>query len=510
NCLQYGALDAWAHQAAFEMETELEQVVHQIVPRVSVYSWQHLNLYYFMMAAKWYRIMWQALGHHFNGAKLHIFVCDNPLSYYFNSFVPSTALIHYCSQNGIELMAYPYGEKAPNTQLVPDLRGVRPPNDNEEILAHMPTCMYDIHYFNRETQASGKTILNLESKYFNMPVAHHQHLTIAPMAELLHTVPEAWRAALPELRQQLLHTLEKLLAPHLPINYYRIRQAEHIADIYVAQMLSLGLLNQYFGAKKPAKLLLSDHDCDFHGPLIAFAEQHHLPVLYVPHSKTTSDIFFRYKNITCYSHPIQGDVILSPDGRSVPNPKLNFPETFRFTNTMPGPVKKVAILLQVISLNGIYVTRYGAYMDGVKRMVAWCRKMGLEFSIRCKPSYSLIKLLSEETGVDGVALVEAANLPMATYAESSDLCLMYDAPTSAELEFLTRGIPVLNPIPKPLVNIESMVCNPNVITPNVMDEVLRQATLLVQDPVALEAFRRKQTLAYVNLFQNAQPLRVFL
>lgn len=510
NCLLYGALDTWAHNSAFELESEIERVVQSLVPRVSVHGWQHLSLYYLLMAAKWYNVMWQAQSHHFQGRKLHIFVCNNPASYYFNSFVPSTSLIFHANHNGIELAAYPYGEKAANTDLVPALHGVRAPNDAEEILAHLPTCMYDIHYFNREIQASGKTILNLEAKYFNMPVAHHEHLTIAPQAELLPTVPEAWRTALPEIRNQLLLALDGLLKPYLPIDYYRVRQSEHIADIYVAQMLSLGLLNQYFSVKKPARLLLSDHDCDFHGPLIGFAEQHHIPVLYVPHAKTTSDIFFRYKNLTCLTHPIQGDAILAPDGRSVNNPKLNIPESFHFVTGTTTPIKKVALLLQVISLNGIYVTRYGAYMDGVKRMVAWCRKHGLEFSIRCKPSYSLIKLLAEETGVDGVTLIETANMPMAEYAQSNDLCFMYDAPTSAELEFLTRGIAVLNPIPKPLVNVESMVCNPNVIPRDSMDEMLRVATMLLQDPLSLEAFRRKQYLAYMNLFGQAQALRVFL
>ena len=510
NCVMYGALDAWAHNAAAELETELAAVAREVMPEVSIDCWQHLNLYYLFMAVKWYGVMWQALGSHFQGHKLHLFICNNPLAYYFNSFVPSVLLLNYATSNGIEFAGYTYGEKESITDVVMNLPGVRPASDEEFLLAHMPTCMYDIHYFNREMQASGKRIVNLDAKYFNMPVWGHETFPVARFAQMLPHLPPGFAARLPELRFQLLTKLDTLLRPHIPTNHYRVRQCEHISEIYAAQIMSYGLLEQYFAQCLPSKLLTSDHDCDFHGPLISFAEHHHLPVLFVPHSKTTSDVFFKYKNITCHTHPIQGDVIVTPSGRLLSNPKINFPENFRFTTSMPGGIRKVALLLQVISLNGIYVTRYGPYIDGVKKMVAWCRKHQLAFSIRCKPSYSIIKLLSEETGVDGTSLIETANMPMAEYAEASDLCLMYDSPTSAEMEFLTRGIPVLNPIPKPLVNIESMVCNPQVVPRDTMDEMLRQATVFVNDPVSLEQFRRKQFRDYLNLFQNAQALRVFL
>ncbi len=508
--LQYGALDSWAHHAAFDMEAELDAVAREVIPGVSIYSWQHLNLYYLCMAVKWYGVMWQALGSHFSGHKLYLFICDNPLAYYFNSFIPSVLLLNYANSNGIEFAAYTYGEKPSVTDMVPDLQGVRAVSDQETILTHMPTCMYDIHYFNRETQASGKKIVNLEAKYFNMPVWAHESLGVKRFAELLPTVSGEWQARLAELRMQLMTQLDTLFRAHIPINHYRIRQAEHVAEVYMSQMLAWILLNQYFAQSKPSKLLMADHDTDFHGPLIAFAEQHHLPVLFVPHSKTTSDIFFKYKNITCFTHPMQGDIILNPEGRSLHNPKLNFPEILRFGTIQLGPVRRVSLLLQVISLNGIYVTRYGPYMEGVKKMVAWCRKHDLAFTIRCKPSYSIIKLLAEETGVDGVALIEAANMPMAAYAESSDLCLMYDSPTSAEMEFLTRGIPILNPVPKPLVNIESMVANSSVIPRDTMDEILRTATNLIHDPVRLDQFRLTQFRDYVNLFHHAQALRTFL
>ncbi len=87
---------------------------------------------------------------------------------------------------------------------------------------------------------------------------------------------------------------------------------------------------------------------------------------------------------------------------------------------------------------------------------------------------------------------------------------MYDAPGPDGLEFLSRGIALLNPIARPLVNSERVACNPAVVPREGMDEILRVATMLLQDPLSLEAFCRKQYLGYVNLFGAAQALRVFL
>ena len=510
NCPLYAALEGWAHQTAFEMEADIARAINNVVPRVSVVSWQHASLVHLLLAAKWHSVMWRANKQHFQGNRLHIFIVNQPVSHDFHSFVPATTLVHYASEQAIELLAYQYGEKPANTDLVPALRGVREPNEADEILVHLPGCGQDIDYFNRELGASGKTILNLQAKYFNLAVAHHEQFGLGTMEELLPALPEAWRAALPALREQLLPCLDGLFKAHIPVNHYRLLQAGQMADLYLAQLLSLGLLNQYFSLKKPSRLLLSDHDGDFHGPLLAFAEQHHVPVLYLAHAKTTPDICSRYKNITCLSHPIQGDVILAPDGRSVPNPKLNFPEHSQFSTGHIAPIKQVAIVLPRFSPAGIYSTRYAVYMDGVKRMVAWCRKHDLAFALRCNLAAPMMKLLAEATGMDAASLIETAKLPLADYAQQSDLCFMYDAPDAAGLEFLRRGIALLNPVPKPLVNSEGAGCNPAVVPRENMDEILRVATMLLQDPLSLEAFRRKQYLAYMNLFGPAQALRVFL
>jgi len=98
DCLIYAELDSWAHRSAFELETKIEAVAQQNVPHVSIFGWQHLSLYYLMMTVKWYNTMWEGLIRNFHGATLHVFVCDNPLSYYFNSFIPSTILVHCASK----------------------------------------------------------------------------------------------------------------------------------------------------------------------------------------------------------------------------------------------------------------------------------------------------------------------------------------------------------------------------------------------------------------------------
>ena len=503
--------DAAAHDLAYHFERRLQPLIQRAVPGLSVEGWQHYNLYFLFSALLWNRAIWPAMLERLAGSKLYLFICDTPLAYYFNSFVPSTMLMAQATRLGIEIAPFTYKPKDDSlTRRVPALHEVRPAGEANLLLAHLPTCMYDIRHFNGELAASGKKVVNVQGKYFNMPVAAHETIGTVDWDEVLPHLPPLWASQLPALQRALAGEIDSILAEYLHLPHFRQRQAEHLSEVYCGQLVMLALLDRHFQHSKPERLLLVDHDTDYHGPLIAFARRHQLPVLYVPHSKTTSDIFFDYPNLTCLTHPIQGDLVLRPDGRRAAQATLAFPEQFEFATLPLRPLAKVGILLQAVSLNGVYCTDLRPYLDGLKRMVDWCRDNGLAFTLRCKPAYFLISMLEEELGLDRDMLMAAVHMPMAEYAASCDLCLMYDAPTSAELEFLNRGIPVLNPVIKDMTNVEGMVADPAIIPRSSVTQALRTATTLLRDPAALDHFRRRQFAAYVTAYRDAQPLRVYL
>ncbi len=506
----FNAMDREAHRQAYAFEQRLAPLIARMAPGLSIAGWQHYNLYFLYMTLGWNEAIWPAMAAHFSHCKLHVLVCDTPLAYYFNSFLPSAMLLDYCRRHAVELAPFTYPAKDAPPRLVPALAEVRPAGERQLLLAHLPTCMYDIGYFNTELAASGKKVLNLKGRYFNMPVVAHETIETAPQEALLAHLPPAWQAALPELQRVLTDEIDAILQAYPLLPHYRRRQAEHVAQVYCDQLVTLALLERHFEHSQPERLLLADHDTDFHGPLLTFAQRHQLPVLYVPHSKTTSDIFFDYGNLLCLTHPIQGDVILRPDGRRAAQASLAFPEQLQFATAPLKPLARIGILLQAVSLNGIYATDLPAYIEGLKQMVAWCRQHQLQFTLRCKPAYFLISMLEQELGLEREMLLSAVQMPMSEYAASCDLCLMYDAPTSAELEFLNRGIPLLNPVVKDMSNVEAMVADPDIIPRASVSQTLRTATTLLRDPVALDHFRRRQFTAYLAAYRDAQPLRAFL
>jgi hypothetical protein len=378
------------------------------------------------------------------------------------------------------------------------------------ILAHLPTCMYDIYHFNAELSATGKKVVNLKGKYFNMPVLSHETIETVQQDGMAVHLPAAWQERLPQLERALTAEIDAALQDYPLLPFYRARQAEHVAQVYCAQLVMLASLDRHFQHSKPRLLVMADHDTDYHGPLIAFAQRHHLPVLYVPHSKTTSDIFFDYRRLKVLTHPIQGDVIKRPDGTLADQATLAFPEVLQIHTLPLKRIAKVGILLQAVSMNAIYATDMKPYLDGIRQLVGWCRDNGLAFSLRCKPSYFLISILENALQIPREELTDAVQMDMADYAVTCDLCLMYDAPTSAEIDFIARGVPVLNPVIKDMTNVEAMVADTAIIPRAGVTQTLRAATALLRDPAELDRFRRRQFAAYVVKSQDALPLRRYL
>lgn len=510
NCPLYDELDADARATAFALEAELDMAVRDIVPDVSIAAWQHLNLYYLFMMLKWYSGLWNGLGNKLVGTQAHIFICDNPATYYFNSFIPSVLLLWYLKSHGIEFSGYTYGATDDVSLSIPDLSGVNEDGHIEQMLTHLPTCWYDVNYFHQEIKASGKQIINIEAKHFNIPVPAHKTLSLVNANDVFPGLPEPLRDTIDAFLQRVVETLDRYLAPYIVVGSYRERQVQHLGTLYRCQLLTYYQLNQHFEHSKPSKILLSDHDTGFHGPIVSFARKHFLPILLLPHSKISTDVEFEYRNITALTHPIQGREISDAGGKSVFNARLLYPETFSGSSLVGKGIKTVSFLLTAYSLNGVCFSRWASYIEGIRRIVAWSEENGIELKIRCKPSYSLFHLLAAEIGCDKTILYKNMAESMEQHVASCDLCLMYDSPTSADLYFLKNSVPILNLVDRPLTPNELAMCNPLVVPRESVGAGLRRLDGFKSDPVCFAAFRNAQFRNYIQLFQGARPLRSYL
>lgn len=509
NCPLYHELDASAHSAAFDLERTLDLEVRDIVSEVSIEGWQHLNLYYIFITLKWYTALWENFGNQLAGTKVHLFICDTPGSYYFNSFIPSILLLWNLKSNDIEFSGFTYGSKDDDGHLIPELPEGNQNEELEQLLIHLPTCWYDINYFFQEMISTGKTLINIEAKNFNIPLPAIKTLALTELESTLANLPEEIRTKINNFSRKLAEKLDRILQPHLVIPNYRQRQTQQISNTYCAQLVTYYQLSRYFKNSKPSRIVLSDHDAGFHGPIISFAQKHSLPVILLPHSKCVNDIEFKYRNITVLSHPIHGQEIFDANHKSVLNFKIAYPETFR-SSSIVGEIRTISLLLNSLSLNGFYFTRYQPYMQGIRQIVSWCNQNGIVLKIRCKPSYSIINLLERDIGVSAAELTRNANETMDQHAESCDLCLMYDMPTTGALHFLKCSIPILNPIVEYLAPSEMTLGNARLVPQESVENTLLRLKWFTSDPTTLFYFRAEQFRNYMALFQIARPLRAYL
>ena len=513
NSLDFIELDKWSHSVAFDIERELDRSVREIVPEVSIYSWQHLNYWYFFQAARWYSCLWGKVLKHFVDCKLHVMVSDNPAEYYFASFIPALFLMQRLQQHNIPFQSYTYGKKEDDTSVIPDLPGAGDVVGPHSILVHIPTCFYDYSYFNNELLASGKNVINLESKFksWDVPVTAATSVGITRIEDLDDTLFGNVREKAERFSSVIYERLESLLVPYIAPEIFRSRQCRHFSNIYKSQLVTFLMMEEYFNKQgRPSKVLISDHDTGFHGPIHSFARKYDIPVLMVPHSKVIPLLEFDRYNVTCLTHPIQGESITDCNGRGTLNFNLAYPENLVGSTIFPEQIKRVGLLLNSLGLNGVASGRYSSYLNGIKQIVQWCKNNNIQIGIRSRPREQLISRLSQETGFDQGEFQKWLKVSIVDFAKGHDICLMYGPPTTAAITFLQHSIPILNPLFGDIPKSEASVANTRVIPRGSVTTILGMLDSFVADPTNFFLFRNSQFNNYVSSFNNALPLRNFL
>lgn len=508
-CPDYPALVKAGHAQANSFERALQESVGSLLPAgTSLFGWQHLNLYYFFTAFDWYNGLWRDVLARLKDHKVHVFLNDNPSSYYWPSFMPALLLLQQLRTWRIAFAAQSYGQRPDESSVVLNLDPLTPATECWDVVTHVPTCFYDAPYFSAELQAAGKRSLDLIPKYWGVTLETTARANLLRLADQRRLYGE--QPPLAELDQALTARLDQLLQPYIATPDFRARQARQLSNLYQSQLVSLHMLEGYFAQHKPGKLLLSDHDSGYHGPLVSFAARHRLPVLVVPHAKTSDDTEFCYDGITMLTHPIQGLPLYDGCGKRLLQHRLGYAEEFSARSTPPLPLKKVGLLLNGLSLNGVQCTAWAPYLEGIRQIDSWCREQGLELAVRCRQGQSLVELLSGSTGITRETLLTGINCSLQAFADSVDLCLMYDAPTNADIEFLRKGIPIVNPVPAPLGKAEAATADIRVVPRDSVAGILALLDTFVADSNNLHAFRLHQFADYVGLFRNSYALRQLL
>jgi hypothetical protein len=505
----YVSLDIDAHAAALALETELD-AAQRNETGISILGWQHLNLYYLFITLQWYASLWETVGHQFAGRTAHVLINDNPAEYYFNSFVPSVLLVSFFQRQGMRFKAYEYGARGRPVYVVPDLGGQAPNGGADCLLTHVPTCFYDIEYFRDEIRASGKTVINFKSKFWDVPIAEGQQIGLVDMENALADLSLGEQQQIVKFTRQVEHGLRVHLTPHIKLPLYCDRQIEHIVQLFRGQLLTYLRLQRYFHPLSPGELILAEHDAGFTGPMLTFAVQRALPVIILPHSRASDDLTFSAEGVLVLTHPMQGQPVRDLHGRLVAQRLISIPERFSATNATGRGLQTISLLLNAQSLGGVLHVPTVPYLDGIKRLATWCRDHRVRLKIRCRPGYPIFGLLKVAVGVDPDTLAPSLHETIEEHARDCDLCVMYDMPTMGSLVFLRNSIPVLNPVVTTPPGGFLANAHPSVITTESLDATFQRLEAFASDPLALDIFRMAQFHAYLSLFQDARPLRTFI
>jgi hypothetical protein len=503
----YPALVDAAHARAFGLERDLAESLRPLLPEHTADAWQHLNLYYFFLTFLWYSRLWRELGGRLADGRAHVFINDNPVNYYWPSFLPGLLLLEQLRSWGVPFSAFTYGARPDESDVVMDFPAAGPLTEHFDLLTHLPTCFYDVDYFNEELRACGKTNINIQPKYWSVALEATQRINLLRLGERRNL---ADLPAFDVVAQALTERIDALLVPYISTADFRARQAGQWSNLYQSQVTSLHLMERFFEPARPKKLLLSDHDAGFHGPLISFAVKHSIPVLMVPHSKTSLDLDFACRDVTILTHPMQGVHPLNSERKRCLHFSLPYAETFSSRSSMPRPLRRVGLLLNGLSLNGILCSDFGAYVRGIQKVDRWCKENQIDLAIRCRQGQALTEILGEAIGLERSRIEADLKGSLQTFVQSIDLCLMYDTPTNAGIEFLRVGVPILNPIPAPLSRSEAATVNQLIIPSASVDTILAQMDSFVADENSLQVFCLGQFADYMGLFKSAYALRRFL
>jgi hypothetical protein len=499
-----------AHLSAEKMESELAEALDDLPLGVSIVSWQHLQWYYFFLQVQWYQKMWVTLLGGISCSMLHVFVCDKPQLYYFNSFLPSLLLLREAQNQGIQFSAYSYGSRPDPDVLVPNILDTEFENAEGSVLVHIPTCFYDVHHFNRELEATGKKITNFRSILFDVPVTARRHIEFVPIQQgkppSAQTVGEILTPATARIKAILLRTMQVVVG----VGRFAENQADYVALRYLQQFFTFFRLKEQYAHSRPSKLVISDHDAGFHGPLFSLASHYGIPVVTLPHSKFTYDFRHRHENITSLTHAIQVTEIHNGYGRRVNRAPVAYPEAARIGQPQLRELRKIGILLNAISLNGVLSSNYAKYVFGLREIDRFCRSQQLAFEVRGKLGYTISILLQSAVGLEKTTIPPPAGKTLLEFAAECELCLMFGAPTSAMLEFLSLGVPVLNPITEELTPTQLAGTHPDLIPIESVQETLARIAVFKKDPGMLLQFAVSQNKKLCDLLAEAKPMRSYI
>ena len=145
-------------------------------------------------------------------------------------------------------------------------------------------------------------------------------------------------------------------------------------------------------------------------------------------------------------------------------------------------------------------------MGSLKALVEVLRAHDVIIKLRARPGQTLYRRIETETGISIQQQRHESQGSMVDWGREVDLCLMYDTPTSGQIEFLKQSIPVAHVVLSDCAEWERSTLNRGIVPSLTLPEAQALRRSLIQDDRAYLAFRQKQFVAYLEAHCQGQSL----
>ncbi|MEY4591824.1 MAG: hypothetical protein RIR18_719 [Pseudomonadota bacterium] len=512
---KYSDVYKQASQSALQAGELMYSAIREICLIPDGFNWYYETLLYSYMYSNWYRLLGRYLVEHyveiFGQQKPLFLMYDNPGYMYFHSFIPAISVVEVLAGSDCQFDVFNYaqGESPANgvVDVVPDLFS-RPKIQPCALLFHLPTVMYDKDLLEQFIQCfKPEEVLGISPHYWDQSIGGDLAVPLVLTNSVIPVLPAEFRENVIKLCEQIRQSAETILQNLIATPFIRERQVKFFVDFARSQFILFFALEAYFSASKPKKILMADHDTGFHGPLMSFARRHEIPVTTFPHAKVSFHFPYVARDVRCLAHPVQGAGLLSMEAGTLAETRTSFPEVLTFDTDARRKIRTVGIVLNAISGHGVLLRSLDEYMSSLKVLVELLRAHGVNIKLRARPGQTLYRRIEEKTGISIQEQSYGSLGSIMDWGQDVDLCVMYDTPTSGQIDFLKRSIPIVDLMLPDWAEWEYNTANKEIVPCLCLEETLDLVRSLIQDDQAYLRFRRDQFVAYVSAHCSGNALR---
>ena len=466
--------------------------------------WQHLNWYFLQFNLNGYSQLWDSLlkksldNYHF-----HIPVYDRAAVYYLPSFIPAIMLLERFLLKEIPFNTYSHSTLNNSLRLLPVLNDGRI-NYSDNILVHMPTCIYDNQFINAEFATLNKNIIVFQSQDWNLSLPNFEQTKLESIQNVLDKISNNLDSEINHKIDLIENYLAIYFKKYLSSQFFIERQAKEISERYRALLVFFNYLEDKFSSFPPDSIILSSHDAGLHGAFYSFADKYNIKIIIFPHAKVINMPIekFYIDNLITLSHPIQGSIVENIDKKLVNNLIIKYPENISFPFKQNNSLTTIGLIINKFSNDGFSLINTDLYLSGLKIIIEWCTKYNINLKFRLKPGGTCFKWLSENLNLSIDGLIKNTQVSLKDFASTTDVCLMYDAPTSGAAELLANSIPLIGITNRKLLPAEAAIVSENIVPRLSIEKALELLVSFVDNEINLIDFRSNQFLHYFSKFKS--------